>query len=106
MSVKGDSSPSGRDDNSFALQDTFPLPAGVTDFLRSIRSLIVDGQGFILIEGRPVEQWPKEKTAAVYLAIGTIFGNTLSQNHKGHVLGHVNDLGNDPTQTHKVRIYS
>jgi hypothetical protein len=104
--VCGDNFPFRREDNRFASQDTFPLPAGVTDFLRAIRALIVDGQGFILIEGLPVEDWPIEKTAAVYLGIGTIFGNTLSQNHKGHVLGHVKDLGNDPTQTHKVRIYS
>ena len=66
----------------------------------------MDGQGFILIEGLPVESWEVEKSAALYLAIGTHFGNTLSQNGKGHVLGHVKDLGNDPTQIDRVRIYS
>lgn len=28
-----------------------------------------------------------------------------SQNGRGHVLGHVKDLGEDPTQKDKVRIY-
>lgn len=51
-------------------------------------------------------EWPILQSAATYLAIGTLFGNTLSQNGKGHVLGHVKDIGNDPTQIHKVRIYS
>jgi len=87
-------------------QDTFPLSAGISKFLTDIRSRVVHGQGFILIEGLPVESWPVEKSAAIYLAIGTLFGNTLSQNGKGHVLGHVKDLGNDPTQIDKVRIYS
>jgi hypothetical protein len=71
------------------LQVTFPLPSDVVDFLSSIRENVVNGQGFILIEGLPVTEWPVFKSAAIYLAIGTIFGVTLSQNGKGHVLGHV-----------------
>jgi hypothetical protein len=88
------------------LQETFPLSNEIAEFLANIRSQIVDGQGFILIEGLPVGSWEVEKSAALYLAIGTHFGNTLSQNGKGHVLGHVKDLGNDPTQIDRVRIYS
>ncbi|KAG7530333.1 hypothetical protein FFLO_05105 [Filobasidium floriforme] len=87
-------------------KETFPLSNEIAEFLADIRSQIVDGQGFILIEGLPVESWEVEKSAALYLAIGTHFGNTLSQNGKGHVLGHVKDLGNDPTQIDRVRIYS
>ncbi|KAJ9098494.1 hypothetical protein QFC19_006362 [Naganishia cerealis] len=70
-------------------KSTFPLPTEVVEFLSSIRQEVVNGQGFILIEGLPVADWPVFKSAAIYLAIGTIFGNTLSQNGKGHVLGHV-----------------
>ncbi|KAM0756490.1 Clavaminate synthase-like protein [Meredithblackwellia eburnea MCA 4105] len=87
-------------------KETFPLPANVTAFLKEIRSLIIDGQGFILIQGLPTTEWSVLKSSAIYLAIGTIIGYVLSQNGKGHVLGHVKDLGNDPTQIHKVRIYS
>jgi hypothetical protein len=87
-------------------QSTFPLSDDITEFLSGIREKIVNGPGFTLIQGLPVDRWEVAKSAAIYLAIGTLFGNTLSQNGKGHVLGHVKDLGNDPTQIHKVRIYS
>jgi hypothetical protein len=53
-----------------------------------------------------VTEWSVEKAAAIYLAVGAAIGVPLSQNHKGHLLGHVKDLGNDPTQIHKVRIYT
>lgn len=72
-----------------ASQDTFPLPPQVSEFLSAIREEVVNGQGFILIEGLPVTEWPVFKSAAIYLAIGTIFGVTLSQNRSGHILGHV-----------------
>ena len=39
------------------------------------------------------------------MGLGTHLGYFLSQNSRGHVLGHVKDLGEDPTQTDKVRIY-
>ncbi|WWD17576.1 hypothetical protein CI109_102017 [Kwoniella shandongensis] len=87
-------------------RDTFPLSPSVNAFLQEIRDHIINGPGFILIQGLPVTEWPIRKSAAIYLAIGTVLGVTLSQNRKGHVLGHVKDLGNDPTQIDKVRIYS
>ncbi|ORY27885.1 hypothetical protein BCR39DRAFT_536597 [Naematelia encephala] len=87
-------------------KETFPLPPGVSAFLHNIRDDVVNGPGFTLIQGLPVTDWDIKKTAAIYLAIGQQFGRTLSQNRKGHVLGHVKDLGNDPTQIDKVRIYS
>lgn len=39
------------------------------------------------------------------MGIGTYLGYFVSQNAKGHVLGHVKDLGEDSTQIDKVRIY-
>lgn len=53
-----------------------------------------------------MDQWSVVKSSAIYLAIGSIVGVPISQNAKGHILGHVKDLGNDPTQIHKVRIYT
>lgn len=70
-------------------QSTFPLSPAVVSFLEGLREQVVDGSGFTLIQGLPVERWPIHQSAATYLAIGTIFGVTLSQNGKGHVLGHV-----------------
>jgi len=87
-------------------RETFPLPEEITSFLLEIREWIVNGPGFTLIQGLPVERWSVFKSSAIYLAIGTIIGVTLSQNAKGHILGHVKDLGNDPTKIDKVRIYT
>lgn len=39
------------------------------------------------------------------MGLGTYLGYFVSQNGRGHVLGHVKDLGEDSTQIDKVRIY-
>lgn len=39
------------------------------------------------------------------MGLGTYLGYFVSQNSRGHVLGHVKDLGEDATQIDKVRIY-
>lgn len=39
------------------------------------------------------------------MGLGTYLGYFTSQNGRGHVLGHVKDLGEDPTKTDRVRIY-
>ena len=39
------------------------------------------------------------------MGLGTYLGYFVSQNGKGHVLGHVKDLGDDPTKIEKTRIY-
>ena len=41
-------------------------------------------------------------TRCRYMGLGTYFGYFVSQNGRGHVLGHVKDLGEDPTKTDKV----
>lgn len=39
------------------------------------------------------------------MGLGTYLGYFISQNGRGHVLGHVKDVGDDPTQIDRVRIY-
>lgn len=39
------------------------------------------------------------------MGLGTYLGYFVSQNGRGHVLGHVKDVGDDATQIDKVRIY-
>lgn len=39
------------------------------------------------------------------MGLGTYLGYFVSQNGRGHVLGHVKDLGEDAKQIDKVRIY-
>ncbi|KAK4694350.1 hypothetical protein P7C71_g3219, partial [Lecanoromycetidae sp. Uapishka_2] len=77
----------------------------LTGYLESIRKELLDGKGFILFKGFPVEKWGNHKSAIAYMGLGTYLGYFVSQNGKGHVLGHVKDLGEDATQIDKVRIY-
>ena len=52
-----------------------------------------------------MEAWGNQKSAIAYMGLGTYLGYFVSQNGKGHVLGHVKDLGEDAKQIDKVRIY-
>jgi len=85
-------------------KDNFPLP-NLSKFLTSMRSEILNGKGFILFKGLPVQKWGNHKSAIAYMGLGTYLGYFVSQNGRGHVLGHVKDVGDDPTQIDKVRIY-
>ncbi|KKY20757.1 putative taurine catabolism dioxygenase [Phaeomoniella chlamydospora] len=85
-------------------QDNFILPT-LGPFLRTLRTELLDGKGFILIKGFPADKWSLKKSATAYMGLGTYLGYFVSQNGRGHVLGHVKDLGEDSTQIDKVRIY-
>jgi hypothetical protein len=85
-------------------KDLFPLP-NFSKFLEPLRKELIDGKGFILFKGMPVEQWGNQKSAVAYMGLGTYLGYFVSQNSRGHVLGHVKDLGEDATAIDKVRIY-
>jgi len=82
----------------------FPLPT-LTGRMDALREDLLHGKGFYRFRNLPVRQWGLHKSAAAYMGLGTYLGYFVSQNGRGHVLGHVKDLGEDPTQTFKVRIY-
>jgi hypothetical protein len=63
--------------------------------LSAILDDLLTGRGFVVLRGFPVDQYNVEETATAYLGIGAHFGNFRSQNAKGHLLGHVRDLGSD-----------
>lgn len=84
---------------------TFPLPAELVETLTVLRTRLVTGHGFYLFKGLPTKRWGNRISAIAYLGLGAYLGNIVSQNRYGHVLGHVKDLGEDPTQIDKVRIY-
>jgi hypothetical protein len=86
------------------LQENFKLP-NFSKFLTSMRNELLNGKGFILFKGFPVLEWGNSKSAVAYMGLGTYLGYFVSQNSRGHVLGHVKDLGEDSTQIDKVRIY-
>jgi hypothetical protein len=82
----------------------FPLPL-LGGQLETMRRELLNGKGFLLFKGLPVQPWGVHKTAVAYMGLGTHIGYPVSQNSRGHVLGHVADLGEDSTATDKVRIY-
>jgi hypothetical protein len=84
-------------------QKDFSLPT-LSLRLRRILNEALNGRGFVLIRGLPVERWSKREAAIAFFGIGVHLGSARSQNAQGHVLGHVKDLGrssHDPN----ARIY-
>ncbi len=81
----------------------FPLPA-LGKELAAILGELLEGRGFAMLRGFPVERYTREEQAIAYLGLGAWFGRARSQNAKGHLLGHVKDLGLDITDP-KVRYY-
>lgn len=82
----------------------FPLPV-LSARLDALREDLLNGKGFFRFRNLPVRQWGLHKSAVAYMGLGTYLGYFVSQNGRGHVLGHVKDLGEDPMQTFRVRIY-
>ena len=70
----------------------FELPH-LAQALDNLANEVVDGRGIVLIRGVPVERYSRLESAIAYWGIGTYFGEPVSQNGKGHLLGHVKDLG-------------
>ncbi|SLM39962.1 taurine catabolism dioxygenase [Lasallia pustulata] len=85
-------------------KERFPLFSFAT-FLQTLRAELLNGKGFILFKGLPVQEWGNYKSAVAYMGLGAHLGYFVSQNGRGHVLGHVKDVGEDSKQTDKVRIY-
>ena len=91
------------DDISKIRRQDFVLPTLGTR-LRHIHDALIHGAGFALLRALPVSTWSRSVTAAVFFGIGQHLGFARPQNARGHVLGHVIDMGlraDDPN----VRIY-
>jgi len=73
----------------------FPLPR-LGETLAQFRGEILDGRGFVLLRGLPVDDYSRLDVAKIYWGIGLHLGYPVVQNGKGHMLGHVVDLGSVP----------
>jgi len=82
----------------------FPLPI-LGPKLVALREEVINGRGFALMRGLPVESWSVREAAIAYYGIGCHIGNPRSQNAQGHVLGHVRDVGRDAENDPTARIY-
>ena len=75
-------------------KEAFDLPL-LDPVLARVRSEILDGRGFVILRGLPVEEWCMDRVARVYWAIASRIGVPISQNSIGNKLGHVADVGGD-----------
>lgn len=74
--------------------ETFQLPT-LGARLGEALNQTLSGCGFVLLRGFPVENYSLPEAAIGYLGIGSYFGKFRSQNAKGHLLGHVRNIGKD-----------
>lgn len=80
-------------------KEQFPLPR-LAARLEAIRHSVLHGIGFVLLRGWPSKERTLAQSATAYFGIGAHLGEALSQNNKGHTLGHVTNTGlnyADPT---------
>lgn len=73
-------------------REVFQLPrfAAVLD---DLLDEIENGRGFVLVRGIPRSRYTDEDCELLYWGLGVHLGNPVSQNARGHRLGHVRDEG-------------
>jgi hypothetical protein len=84
-------------------RDDFAAPQ-LEPRLTRVLNDVLNGRGFALIRGLPVNQWTRRESAATFFGIGAQLGAIRPQNAQGHVLGHVKDLGRSSADPN-TRIY-
>eukprot|EP01103_Thecamoeba_quadrilineata_P017569 TRINITY_DN629_c0_g1_i4.p1 TRINITY_DN629_c0_g1~~TRINITY_DN629_c0_g1_i4.p1 ORF type:complete len:311 (-),score=49.75 TRINITY_DN629_c0_g1_i4:430-1362(-) len=86
-------------------KDLFPLPIFGQTLQEKRNTNILNGPGLWLVRGFPIHKYNAEERSTLFLGIGSHLGAPVSQNGKGHLLGHVKDLGSDPANP-DTRIYT
>jgi hypothetical protein len=82
-------------------REDFPDAADLVD---SLRAELLRGRGFVLVRGIDLDEFSVEDAARLFWGLGAHVGPALPQNRKGHLIGHVKDMGfhaDDPN----VRLY-
>lgn len=74
--------------------EDFPLPSWDA-LLEQMRADMFEGRGFAVLRGFPVEELSPLQRCLGYFGIGSYYGVAVSQNAKGHAIGHICDLGVD-----------
>lgn len=80
-------------------KEDFPLPS-LSAKLDEVPDRLEEGLGVVLIRGLPRERYSAQECELIYWGFGIHLGTPVSQNTRGHVLGHVRDEGRqleDPT---------
>ncbi|MBT8410965.1 MAG: TauD/TfdA family dioxygenase, partial [Octadecabacter sp.] len=76
--------------------EAFPLPV-FSAHLAALSDKLLRGIGFEVLRGLPVDRYDQQTAAAIFCGIGAHLGRARSQNAAGHILGHVRNIGADPT---------
>ncbi|KIC47535.1 taurine catabolism dioxygenase TauD [Ruegeria sp. ANG-S4] len=84
-------------------KEDFPLRR-FGQHLAELRKTLINGVGFEIIRGLPVDGYSQEMAAAIFCGVGAHLGSARSQNAQGHILGHVRDIGADASDPN-TRIY-
>lgn len=82
----------GHGPDTFFEAADFPLNKVVTR-LEHIQDLIQHGPGFALLRGLPRERYSDDECALIYWGLAKHMGRPVSQNTRGHLVGHVRDEG-------------
>lgn len=95
--------PPGADpDASAALRAHVEAPA-VAALVAELTGELLFGRGFVVLRGLPVDDDPARVAARLWV-LGRHLGRPVTQNARGHLLGHVRDLGYDATDP-ATRLY-
>jgi hypothetical protein len=74
--------------------ELFPLPR-FTSALGEILEEVENGRGFVLLRGLPRDRYTDDECELLYWGLGSHLGTPVSQNARGHLLGHVRDEGRE-----------
>ncbi|KAI8467756.1 MAG: hypothetical protein J3K34DRAFT_429454 [Monoraphidium minutum] len=83
----------------------FDLPT-LGPLLREAGREVATGRGFVLLRRLPVAAWSRAQALVAFWGMGLHWGVPMAQNERGHVIGHVTDVGVDPENRNpNTRIY-
>jgi hypothetical protein len=97
----------GLESTGAALEDidrnSAALP-GLSPRIDQWRETLASGQGFVVVEGLPVEAWDEARSAMAFWLLGHHLGVPGAQNADNELLGHVTDYG-EQAHSPNVRLY-
>lgn len=82
-------------ERAVASREDFPLPT-LGPKLVALAEEAKNGRGFVLVKGFPVEKLTRQQAVIGYFGLGLYWGNARPNNKRGHLVGHIKDLGHDP----------
>lgn len=85
-------------------REHFPLTP-IADDMGKILDELENGRGFVVIRGLPFGKYEDDDIARIFWGIGTHFGNPISQNASGDLLGHVRAIEGFKYMDKNVRGY-